>query len=333
MAHCILVPIPSKLCAALWTEMTNALPHTTLLPNTTTSASGSMDLAHQHEEDEPYTKALAHAFAMIIVSEIGDKTFLIAAILAMRNPRLVIFAGAFGSLVVMSILSAEMGHLLPSLVPRKWTQLAAATLFLVFGLKMLLEARSMKAGNSKIQEEMKEVEEELETDTATIDGTGRHGENGEVIPLEEIEEGGGRPHNSPNRTRPPSRTPWSQSVKNLLHLLFGPSFVQAFILTFLGEWGDRSQIATIALGANHNVYVIALGTIIGHGCCTALAVLGGRYLSTKISVKHVTLGGAVLFLLFAVIYFHEAWTSADSPAVHVLHPEHAQHEVDWVPKS
>jgi hypothetical protein len=34
------------------------------------------------------------------------------------------------------------------------------------------------------------------------------------------------------------------------------------------------------------VYIVALGTVIGHSCCTALAVVGGRYVSTKISVKH-----------------------------------------------
>ena len=35
-----------------------------------------------------------------------------------------------------------------------------------------------------------------------------------------------------------------------------------------------------------NVYVVAFGTVVGHSCCTALAVMGGRYVSTKISVKH-----------------------------------------------
>ena len=32
--------------------------------------------------------------------------------------------------------------------------------------------------------------------------------------------------------------------------------------------------------------MVSLGTIVGHACCTALAVIGGRYVSTKISVKH-----------------------------------------------
>jgi Ca2+/H+ antiporter, TMEM165/GDT1 family len=67
-----------------------------------------------------------------------------------------------------------------------------------------------------------------------------------------------------------------------------------------------------------------------------VAVTGGRWLSTKISVKHgqpsrssdlfraltlpntVTLGGACLFLLFSVIYLYEAWTADDSN--HLLAP-------------
>jgi len=79
------------------------------------------------------------------------------------------------------------------------------------------------------------------------------------------------------------------------------------VLTFLGEWGDRSQIATIALAAAHNVYIVTLGTVLGHSICTAVAVVGGRWISTQISIKHVTLGGAFLFVLFGIIYLREAW--------------------------
>ncbi|KAF8345028.1 hypothetical protein F5887DRAFT_1061955 [Amanita rubescens] len=235
---------------------------------------------------------LFQAFSLIIFSEIGDKTFLIAAILAMRHPRLVVFLGAFSSLAVMSALSAEMGHLLPALIPRQYTQFAAAVLFLIFGAKMLTEARAMKGGSGKIKEEMKEAEEEIEEDDAA-EGP----RLGLVVPLEDMEEG-----NSPGITR----TSWAEGARNFCSLFLGPVFVQAFVLTFLGEWGDRSQIATIALGAAHNVYIVALGTVIGHSCCTALAVIGGRYVSTKISVKHVTYGGSILFLLFGLIYFYEA---------------------------
>ena len=173
-------------------------------------------------------KAAWQSFGMIIVSELGDKTFLIAAILAMTNPRFIVFAGAFGSLVAMSILSAAMGHILPSLLPRRWTQLAAGVLFLVFGTKMMIEGRQMKAGNEKIQEEMKEAEEEIEEDDARHDGTGRV-HNDEVIPLEEIEEGGrhrspSRPHNSS------SSTSLLEGARNFCSFFLGPIFVKAFLL-------------------------------------------------------------------------------------------------------
>ncbi|KAF7338620.1 hypothetical protein MVEN_02088300 [Mycena venus] len=256
-----------------------------------------------NETEESPVQALINSFFMIIASEIGDKTFLIAAILAMRHPRIVVFCGAFGSLVVMSILSAEMGHILPTLIPKKWTQAAAAGLFFVFGGKMLMEGRAMKPGNDKIREEMKEAEEEIEGDDAVHEGNGHA--RAEAIPLEDLEAG-----TAASRSPPPPAGKARlllEGARNFCSFFLGPVFVQAFVLTFLGEWGDRSQIATIALGAAHNVYLVTAGTVIGHSCCTALAVIGGRYVSTKISVKHVTLGGAALFLIFGVIYIYEAF--------------------------
>ena len=200
-------------------------------------------------DEESSAQTLLQSFAMIIFSEIGDKTFLIAAILAMRHPRLLVFAGAFGSLALMSVLSAEMGHLLPTLIPRSWTQMAASILFLSFGGKMFLEARQMKGGNEKIQEEMREAEEEIKDDDAVNDRlpTIEHD-----IPLEVIEQGGETPAQHTLGVRPPVKGSWvSDGARNFCSLFLGQVFVQAFALTFLGEWGDRSQIATIALGAAH----------------------------------------------------------------------------------
>ncbi|KAA1467431.1 UPF0016-domain-containing protein [Dentipellis sp. KUC8613] len=267
---------------------------------------------------ETALSAFAQAFLMILVSEVGDKTFLIAAILAMRHPRLTVFLGAFGSLALMSALSAALGHLLPTLIPKRWTQAAAAVLFLVFGVKMGLEGREMKAGSDKMREEMREAEEEIEEDAAVMDGAGAG--SGATVPLEELEEGVGANGNGignghARRASVAEKTGGVRHMldgaRNLCSLFLGPIFVQAFVLTFLGEWGDRSQIATIALAAAHNPYLVTIGTILGHSCCTAVAVVGGRYVSTKISPKHVTLGGAALFLCFGVIYLYAAYESTD----------------------
>lgn len=162
----------------------------------------------------------------------------------------------------------------------------------------------MKNNSSKIIEEMREAEEEIENDEAGVEGL-----NGHSIPLERMEEGQ-VPSSPTHAGKPTKKSGFAEGMRNVCNLLLGPVFVQAFVLTFLGEWGDRSQIATIALGAAHSVYLVTLGTIIGHTACTALAVLGGRYVSSKISVKHVTLGGAVLFLIFGVIYLYESFAAS-----------------------
>lgn len=45
-----------------------------------------------------FVTATMNSLFMILVTEIGDKTFFIAAILAMRHGRLVVYAGAMGEL-------------------------------------------------------------------------------------------------------------------------------------------------------------------------------------------------------------------------------------------
>ena len=70
-------------------------------------------------------------------------------------------------------------------------------------------------------------------------------------------------------------------------------------MTFLAEWGDRSQLATIILAAREDVTGVTLGAVLGHALCTGLAVLGGRMIAQKISVKT----GKSYFISFAQIKF------------------------------
>ncbi|KWU44447.1 UPF0016-domain-containing protein [Rhodotorula sp. JG-1b] len=239
-----------------------------------------------------------------LTSEIGDRTFLIAAILSMHHPRMTIFAAALSALGVMSFLSALLGNILPGLLPKQYTTAAAAILFFVFGAKMLREGLEMEggeAGREKMEEEMREVQKEVQEGRSMLRGSPSDGEEGLPTPVvsgSNSGRGGRKAKDALNSV--------SEGVKNLAQLLFSPIFIQAFVLTFLAEWGDRSQITTIALGAAHNVWIVTMGTTLGHSICTGGAVLGGRWISQHISIKHVTLGGAVLFLIFGVMYSYEA---------------------------
>jgi hypothetical protein len=57
--------------------------------------------------DLGFTHAFIASLSVIIVSELGDKTFFIAAIMAMRHSRVVVFTGAILALIVMTIISGK----------------------------------------------------------------------------------------------------------------------------------------------------------------------------------------------------------------------------------
>ncbi|GAA5871662.1 hypothetical protein JCM16303_000824 [Sporobolomyces ruberrimus] len=271
-------------------------------------------------------EGFTRSISVILVSEIGDRTFIIAAILSMRHSRAVIYAGALSALATMSLLSALLGTIVPSLLPKKWTTLAAAVLFFFFGARMLQEGMEMEsgeAGREKLEEEMREVQKEVE-EAGAEDGTGSIIDMEEGIPLktarEDSEVEGGESEGGPigaasRRALKKDAGGIVEGAKNLVQLCFSPIFVQAFVLTFLAEWGDRSQITTIALAAAHNVWIVTLGTTLGHSVCTLGAVLGGRWISQHISIKHVMLSGAVLFLIFGIVYGYEFYNFVDEPLV------------------
>ncbi|KAA8645735.1 hypothetical protein EYZ11_001248 [Aspergillus tanneri] len=275
------------------------------------------------EESDPL-HSLFFSFTMIIVSEIGDKTFLVAALMAMRHPRLLVFSAAFSALIGMTVLSAILGHAVPTLIPKSFTKLLAAVLFLVFGLKMLKEGREMSPDEG-VGEEMKEVEMELEEKEHQQMRRSRRRSSATPHSLEAGRAGGSRKsRSSANRLpSPPDSLSSSSSrgsspapgyrfgdilvgMNNLFSLLLSPAWVQTFVMTFLGEWGDRSQIATIAMAAGQDYWWVTVGAITGHGLCTAAAVIGGSAIAGRVSMRAVTLGGAVAFLIFGAVYMIEA---------------------------
>lgn len=231
--------------------------------------------------DNFYT-SFATAFGMIFFSEIGDKTFLIAAILAMRNSRTKIFFATSLALTLMTIIAVVAGQIVPALIPQKFTQWIAAVLFFIFGVLMLKEGSEMSSDH--LREEYDEVVHEIE---------GERTFSSENLAALEAQ-----------TTEPPTQTT-SERLSSKLQKFLGPTFspiaVQAFSMVFLAEWGDRSQVATIVLAAAQNPWGVALGASSGHAVCSLIAVYLGRALSSCLSMKTVTMAGGLLFIFFGFI--------------------------------
>ena len=111
------------------------------------------------------------AFSLVFVSEIGDKTFFMAGLLAMKTSKLVSFLGSMGALFVMTLISVLIGqsfHAVPAgfgegvLGGLPLDDVAAVIAFAFFGFKTLQEALTMEEGESVMDEELAEAEEDVE---------------------------------------------------------------------------------------------------------------------------------------------------------------------------
>jgi hypothetical protein len=60
--------------------------------------------------DNQFVEGAVSGFLLIFFSEIGDKTFFIALLLALRQDRGAVFAGTFGALAVMTVISVALGQ-------------------------------------------------------------------------------------------------------------------------------------------------------------------------------------------------------------------------------
>jgi putative Ca2+/H+ antiporter (TMEM165/GDT1 family) len=223
--------------------------------------------------DSGWLDGFLSSWSMILVSEIGDKTFFIACLMAMRHPRLIVFIGAIAALSAMTVLSALMGVIFPSVLSVKVTQVLAFFLFTGFGIKILVETCKTPHGEDD------HGEEEMAEAAAAL---GKKSDDN-------VESGNG---SSPNGLSPPAAR-WASFLS--------PVLIQAFTLTFVAEWGDRSQIATIALAAAKNPYGVTLGGIVGHSICTGGAVLSGNLIASRVSHRTVNIIGGILFIFFGLM--------------------------------
>ncbi|CAH8255891.1 unnamed protein product [Arabidopsis lyrata] len=232
-------------------------------------ANGTQSLVSSLGDLGDISSGFASAFLLIFFSELGDKTFFIAALLAARNSAATVFVGTFGALGIMTIISVVLGrtfHYADEVLPFRFGEtdlpiddIAAVCLLVYFGVSTLLDAVS---DEGKADEEQKEAELAV----SELSGSGA----GIVAAANTI--------------------------------------ISTFALVFVAEWGDKSFFSTIALAAASSPLGVIAGALAGHGAATLLAVLGGSLLGNFLSEKAIAYVGGVLFLVFAAVTVAEIVT-------------------------
>ena len=81
----------------------------------------------------------------------------------------------------------------------------------------------------------------------------------------------------------------------------GGAFLTTLVSFFLVEMGDKTQVATVALGAQyHSVLVVAAGTTLGMMLANGPAVFLGEELVRRVSLKATRIAAAALFLVLGL---------------------------------
>jgi len=106
---------------------------------------------------DPSLAAFGSSLTAITLAELGDKTFFMALILAVRHRGRLVFLGAFAALTAVTLISLALGYGLRELLPPTVVPWLAAALFLGFGLKLLSDAQGLAADAATEEAEEAEV--------------------------------------------------------------------------------------------------------------------------------------------------------------------------------
>jgi putative Ca2+/H+ antiporter (TMEM165/GDT1 family) len=189
--------------------------------------------SRQQLEDPMET--ILQSFSLVFLGEMGDKTQLLALILAARYRRPWLVLGAISVATLANhALSAWLGGFAAHFVPADWLRWGLTAAFLACAAWMLIPD---------------EIEEEK-----TVSGRS--------------------------------------------------AFLTTLIVFFWAEMGDKTQLATIALGARFQAPVlVTLSTTAGMIASNALAIFLGAALVKRIPWRYVRWGSSLLFALSALWIF------------------------------
>lgn len=176
---------------------------------------------------------------LVALAEIGDKTMLLAIILAarFRAPGRIV-AGIFAATIVNHALAAWAGAAISGLLDGYWFRLGVAIGFIGMAVWILVPDR---------------------IDESEADKPARHG-----------------------------------------------VFITTTIAFFLAEMGDKTQIATVALGARyHAVELVAIGTTLGMMIANVPAVFLGYRITRIIPMWIMRIAAAILFAMLGALALRE----------------------------
>ncbi|WED23456.1 TMEM165/GDT1 family protein [Vibrio sp. JC009] len=175
------------------------------------------------------------AFGVIFLAELGDKSQLVCMTLASKHKAKPVAIGAIAAFSLLNILAVTVGSSLSHLIPETWLTIAAASLFVLFGLHSLL------AGDDD--------EEEVANEKIT--------------------------------------------TRSIL--------ITTFMLIFLAELGDKTQLAVVTMSTTHLSLAVWFGATIALAATSLMGIYAGRKLLARLNINLLHKISGLLFIGFAIL--------------------------------
>lgn len=176
-------------------------------------------------------------FGLIFIAEMGDKTQIVAMLLATRFDWKRAFAGIALAFALINLLAVLVGQLLFTWIDLSWVRLGAGVLFVFFGITAL---------------------------------RGRNGDEGPVASAEMTS----------------SRGP----------------FFTSFLIIFLAEMGDKTQLMTATLAAQHAEYAaVFAGSTLALWLVSTLGMAIGVLVVKRVPLRLVRGLAGLIFIAFGII--------------------------------
>jgi len=95
----------------------------------------------------------------------------------------------------------------------------------------------------------------------------------------------------------------NKEVKDKSRLYSRNSFLSGFVLIFITEWGDKTQIASGIFATKYNPLMVLIGAMTALALLSVIAIYLGRFVSNKVDKKVLTKIAGTVFILMGISFF------------------------------
>ena len=80
-------------------------------------------------------------------------------------------------------------------------------------------------------------------------------------------------------------------------------FISAFLMIFLTEWGDKTQVAAALFATQYNLWFVLIGTMLALSLLSVIAIFFGKILRARLNQALLKKIAGIVFIILGITFF------------------------------